>query len=65
MFDEICANCGKSLVNDIEYGESSLYSPKLAFMLCMPCYREEEDLIQKYETNNIPELIKHYKDMIR
>jgi len=41
---------------------SSLFSPNKQFTLCSSCYRNEEHLIEKEGTNDIPSLLATYTE---
>lgn len=57
MEQEHCAWCCEKLGS--ETGESSIYgSPNI--VLCAPCFHEEDALIEREGTNNIPEQLEMY-----
>lgn len=58
---DFCANCGCSLTGAKELGSSSLYFPNgYDIELCVPCWNEEEALIETSGTNNHPERLANY-----
>jgi hypothetical protein len=60
MSKRICPNCATTITSITPTGESALYSPGKAFILCEPCYFAEDDVIEAAGTNVIPKLIKKY-----
>lgn len=59
-----CANCNKELGDEI--GESSIHGAWDSDELCVPCFEDEEELIEREETNSpefseaIAERLKRY-----
>jgi hypothetical protein len=60
MSKRICPNCSTPITSITPTGESALYSPGKAFILCEPCFFAEDDAIEAAGTNVIPKLIKKY-----
>lgn len=60
MFKSFCACCKK----EINYGEpdaeSALYSPFEKFILCEPCFFDEDKEIEEKGRNDIPERLAKY-----
>lgn len=64
--NECCANCGCELGRLKATGISGLYFPgDQDIELCEPCFFAEEAEIDEVGTNNIPERLAHYLDMIQ
>lgn len=56
-----CANCCEWIGDRDTTGVSGLYNPgPTSFLLCEPCWLEEEDLVDTSGTNNHPERVKRY-----
>lgn len=62
MADIVCANCLKYVKDEECQGESGLFSPTRAYMLCEPCFLEEDRLIDEQGTNDMPERLQKYKN---
>jgi hypothetical protein len=57
----ICANCLVDLYDAHCTGTSGLYNPgPRSFLLCEPCWLEEENLVDESGTNNHPERVARY-----
>lgn len=59
----ICARCRQPIGRQDTTGESQLYCPgsQHGYILCEPCFFEEETEVDKEGTNNLPEtLVKYY-----
>jgi hypothetical protein len=61
--DDVCASCGRLLTNCAD-GVSSVYSPDQQFMLCEPCWLEEDAEIEARGTNDLPERIHQYRQTL-
>jgi len=58
----ICANCKRPIVGSDGGSESSVYSPDRAFILCEPCWLQENAEIDREGTNDLPQRVKRYAD---
>jgi hypothetical protein len=58
-----CANCSGYLSERDCTGDSSLYNhgDGIGYMLCEPCFLEEDELIDEKGTNDIPDRRAHYE----
>lgn len=56
----ICARCGRAIKEGECTGESQLYSPRRAFILCEPCWLKEDAEVEEAGTNNLPDLLATY-----
>ena len=60
MFKSFCACCKKKIYYGETDGESALYSPNRKFILCEPCFFDEDTEIEEKGTNDIPERLAKY-----
>lgn len=61
MSRDMCARCRIRLRWEDCQGESGLYSPNRSFILCEPCFDEEDREIDVRGMNDLPERIEEYK----
>lgn len=56
-----CASCAIDITNASCTGESGLYNPgPNSFLLCEPCFLDEDDAIDTNGTNDNPDLLAVY-----
>jgi hypothetical protein len=56
-----CACCREEISDGATTGVSGLYNPgPRRFLLCEPCWLEEEDLVDETGTNNHPDRVARY-----
>ena len=60
-----CARCGKWIRDGETTGESGLYSPSRAYLLCEPCWLDEEVEQEERGTNNLPDTLAKYDENLR
>lgn len=59
---EFCAGCGAYIGRVVETGVSGVYCPEgPEYLLCMACYRAEEDAIERAGTNDLPDRLAGYR----
>ena len=56
-----CAWCDCYLRDGATTGESQVYSPTRSFVLCEPCWLEEDALVEESGTNDLPEQLAIYR----
>jgi hypothetical protein len=60
-YRDICVGCGCNLTHATELGESGIYNPDgPGFDLCMPCWNDEERLVDESGTNFQPDKLSQY-----
>lgn len=64
MYEVVCAGCRRLIRQQDSQGESGIYSPNRAFILCEPCFLEEDRLIGE-QGNTMPEVLERYKSNLK
>lgn len=56
----VCASCKGWRGSRSASGESQLYSPNRPFILCEPCWLDEDDMVDEAGTNDLPDVLARY-----
>lgn len=54
----VCPRCKRRCLNPDDYGESGIYKSK--HRVCVGCFHDEDEEIEREGTNDLPETLKTY-----